>query len=414
MGISYSRLWNKLNEQHRTPADLRAKIDVAPNTFTRLRKNEEVSLSVLAKICEELKSDFGDLVQYVPNSKQVAHNFIQINNRRYLGNKFKLVPYIKSLVEEHCPNVKSVLDLFSGTGVVASAFLDRKVITNDLLYSNYITNFAWFAPEPYSLELIQELILKYNELNLSHEENYMTQNFANTYFSKEVCAKIGFIREDVEKKYQKGSINKRERALLITSLLYGMDRIANTCGHYDAYIQRQDYSQFSDLFLSVPNARIDNNPENECYQEDANELVKRVSADLIYIDPPYNSRQYCDSYHLLENVATWKQPEVFGVAKKMDRSHLKSKYCSKSAREALADLIENIQARYILFSYNNMSTKGNDRSNAKIQDQDLIDILSKKGKLEIFTQDYKPFTTGKSNIQDHEERLFLCTVKENK
>ena len=62
---------------------------------------------------------------------------------------------------------------------------------------------------------------------------------------------------------------------------------------------------------------------------DANEFIKNVKADLVYIDPPYNSRQYCDAYHLLENVARWEKPEVFGTAKKMDRSKLKSKYCSK-------------------------------------------------------------------------------------
>ena len=58
---------------------------------------------------------------------------------------------------------------------------------------------------------------------------------------------------------------------------------------------------------------------------DSNELVKNIEADLVYIDPPYNSRQYCDAYHLLENVARWEKPEVFGVARKMDRSTMKSK-----------------------------------------------------------------------------------------
>lgn len=49
---------------------------------------------------------------------------------------------------------------------------------------------------------------------------------------------------------------------------------------------------------------------------DANEFIKTVKADLVYIDPPYNSRQYCDAYHLLENVAVWNKPKVYGVAKK--------------------------------------------------------------------------------------------------
>ena len=95
---------------------------------------------------------------------------------------------------------------------------------------------------------------------------------------------------------------------------------------------------------------------------DSNELVRKIYADLVYIDPPYNSRQYCDAYHLLENVARWEKPQVFGVARKMDRTKLKSKYCTKNATKTFEDLIRNLNCKYILFSYNNMATKGNDRS----------------------------------------------------
>ena len=198
--------------------------------------------------------------------------------------------------------------------------------------------------------------------------------------------------------------------MLITSLLYAMDKIAKTCGHYDAYRKGAEFDK--PLELLVPMAEINNNPNNECYNQDANDLVKNIVADLVYIDPPYNSRQYCDAYHMLENVARWEKPEVFGVAKKMDRTNLKSKYCTRSAAKAFEDLIENISSRYILLSYNNMAEKGNDRSNAKISDDDIMSVLSKKGTVKIFSESYKPFTTGKSYISENEERLFLCTVFE--
>ena len=141
-------------------------------------------------------------------------------------------------------------------------------------------------------------------------------------------------------------------------------------------------------------------------------LVREISTDLVYIDPPYNSRQYCDAYHLLENVSRWEKPEVFGVAKKMDRTGMKSRYCLKSATDAFEDLIENINAKYILFSYNNMALKGNDRSNAKISDKDILRILGEKGSVKIFSEEYKAFSTGKSNINNNAERLFLCKCYE--
>ncbi len=330
-----------------------------------------------------------------------------INNRRYLGNKYKLLPFITKVVDKECSDIQSIADIFAGTGAVSSAFTDKIIITNDLMYSNYICNYAWFGSETYNQHTIIDYVVHYNSLS-KLKDNYMTDNFADTYFSRDDCAKIGYIREDIEKNYKKKNINDRERAILITSLLYAMDKIAKTCGHYDAYRKGAEFDK--PLELLVPLAEMHNNPNNRCYNEDANNLVGSINADLVYIDPPYNSRQYCDAYHLLENVARWEKPEVFGVARKMDRTKLKSKYCTKSAAEAFEDLVGNITSKYILLSYNNMAEKGNDRSNAKISDEDILRILENKGTVKVFSESYKPFTTGKSDISENEERLFLCTV----
>lgn len=134
-----------------------------------------------------------------------------INNRRYLGNKYKLLPFIKKVVDSECTDIEIVVDIFSGTGAVASAFQDKQLITNDILYSNYISNFAWFSPRKYSRKKIETIIDEYNAMVIN-EENYMTINFSNTYFSHDDCSKIGYIREDIETKYANKEINERERA----------------------------------------------------------------------------------------------------------------------------------------------------------------------------------------------------------
>lgn len=332
-----------------------------------------------------------------------------INNRRYLGNKYKLLPFITRVVREECGDIASVADIFAGTGAVSSAFTDRILITNDLMYSSYICSLAWFGAERYDPQRIIDAVVRYNSLS-DCGENYMTENFADTYFSRADCSRIGFIREDIEERFARGAINGRERAILITSLLYAMDRIAQTCGHYDSYRRGAEFE--APLELSVPLAAVDNNPANRCFNEDANQLVRHIAADLVYIDPPYNSRQYCDTYHLLENVALWQKPKVFGVAKKMDRSGMKSKYCTRGAAGAFEDLIRDIRARYILLSYNNMAEKGNDRSNAKISDEDILRILGQKGEVRVFSEGYRAFSAGKSEITENAERLFLCTCFE--
>ena len=375
-------------------------VEVEINDNGRVIWNEEA----YQKLSEYIKKNkVGSSV----DSKETPNEYktTKINNRRYLGNKYKLLPFITRVVENECKNINTVADIFAGTGAVASAFIDKKIITNDIMYSNYICHVAWFSSEHYSEEKIIKIITQYNNLKVV-EDNYMSDNFSDTYFSLDDCRKIGFIRQDIEDKFNSGFINARERALLITSLLYAMDKIANTCGHYDAYRQGVEFEKHLEMY--VPQPEPDVNENNVCYNMDTNELAPEIEADLIYIDPPYNSRQYCDAYHLLENVARWEKPEVFGVARKMDRTALKSDYCTQKATVAFENLIDSIHAKYILLSYNNMANKGNDRSNAKISDDDIMRILSKKGKVKVFSEDYKAFSTGKSDIQANQERLFLC------
>lgn len=92
----------------------------------------------------------------------------------------------------------------------------------------------------------------------------------------------------------------------------------------------------------------------------------------------------------------------------MDRTSLKSDYCTTNATQAFEGLIKNIKAKYIVLSYNNMANKGNDRSNAKLSDDNIMRILKAKGKVKVFSQDYKAFSTGKSKIAENAERLFIC------
>ena len=334
---------------------------------------------------------------------------MKIYSRRYLGNKTKLIPFISQTINNECGEFHSFFDVFAGTGSVSTAYTDKKLILNDILYSNYITYIAWFKNTNYNEELVKNLLNKYNNIPTNIPDNYMSENFSNTFFNTNVCKKIGFIREDIERKYQNKIINEKEKAILITSLLYAMDRIANTCGHYDAWRKNATYSDNLEL-LSLEVFK-NTNTDNEFYNMDSNVLAPKIECDVAYLDPPYNSRQYCDAYHLLENVARWEKPEVSGVAKKMNRDIIKSDYCKKTATQAFEDLVKKLNAKYIILSYNNTGTKANDRSNAKISDEDIINILTQKGNVKIFNQNHKAFSTGKSENKDNEERLFVCQVK---
>jgi adenine-specific DNA-methyltransferase len=328
-----------------------------------------------------------------------------LRNRRYLGNKAKLLEFIDSIVKKKCGVYTSFFDIFAGTGVVGDYFNTPKVkiISNDILYSNYTPLKAFLGTGKVDMAAIEKKIAKLNALK-PKGENYFSKHFGGTYFSPTNARKIGAIREEIERI----SKDESEKAILITSLLYAVDKVANTVGHYDAF--RKTLDSVKPLQLQVPMIEAKKNTGNQIYQEDANVLIRKVKADVLYLDPPYNSRQYSDAYHLLENLAVWNKPELHGKAKKMDRTHLKSKYCLSSAPEAFADLIENADCKHILVSYNNTSDSKDGRSNARITDEQILKALKKRGKVEIFEQTYKAFTAGKSKGDGHTERLFYCRV----
>jgi len=338
-------------------------------------------------------------------SRESKNGYFQLQNRRYLGNKYKLLGFIEDIISEKCGSINSLCDIFAGTGVVGERFNnpETKIISNDFLSANYACLQTFLGVSKNMQKSIAEKINYLNTLK-NDKDNYFSEHFGGTYFSEENARKIGTIREEIEKIVK----SKDEKYILICSLLYAMDKTANTVGHYDAYRKKLD--MLRPIKLLMPDMDYSHNQNNEVYKEDVNTLIKKISCDVLYIDPPYNSRQYSDAYHLLENLTEWKKPKVVGIGKKMDRSHIKSHYCLKSATRAFSDLIRNADCNHILLSYNNTGDSKDGRSNARMSDNEILQILNNKGEVEIFEKDYKAFTTGKSNGENNAERIFYCKV----
>lgn len=341
-------------------------------------------------------------------SQEIVDLPVEQHSRRYLGNKHKLVGFIRGILRERCGKWQSLCDVFAGTGVVGAAFNSPKVriSTNDFLKSNYVCLRAFLGVQR---DLQNRILSHLTHLNRMRppelETNYFSRHFGGTFFSQENAKKIGVLREEIDRI----AADEDERNLLLCSLIYAVDKVANTVGHYDAY--RKSMDTFQPIRLRIPRVNAECNIGNEVYCEDANSLIRRIECDVLYIDPPYNSRQYSDAYHLLENLTEWKQPDVEGVARKMDRTHIKSRYCVKGARDALADLIGSAGCRHILLSYNNTGASMDGRSNARISDEEIVEILEKKGTVEIFETRFKAFTAGKGIGSHNIERIFYCRTR---
>jgi adenine-specific DNA-methyltransferase len=360
-------------------------------------KNEELGFEAM-KLAER-KIQYG-LTLFPENE---IRDKIKLESRRYIGNKAKLTDWIMNIIENETKNIESFFDIFAGTAIVSQVALRKykKVIINDLLYSNNIIYKAFFKKGNWNKEKIEDFIHKYNSINPNLlEENYFSENFGNKFFEQNIAKKIGFIRQDIENK--KHTLTEKEYCVLLATLIYNMDKVANTVGHFDAYIKKPiRKKQFQLKLIEI------NDFENvEIYREDANLLSKRIKADIAYIDPPYNSRQYSRFYHIYETLVKWDKPKLYGVALKPKPENM-SKYCTVKARDSFKELVNNLDVKYLAVSYNNTYKSKSKSSENKIKLEEITEILNKVGETKIFEQSHKAFNTGKTNFSDHKEFLFL-------
>ena len=335
---------------------------------------------------------------------------MKINKRRYIGSKTSLLSNISDVIANYYNDYNFVFaDIFGGTGVVAEHFYEKgcKVIVNDILYSNYVSYMTWLSNGKYDIEKVTKIITEYNKINSNHlSNNYFSDIFGGKYYHENDAKKIGYIRDDIEK--IKPSLTEREYFILISSLMYEADKIANTCGHFESFLNKVAIEK--GVNLRVPEILKKNN-NNEIYCQDANRLVKEISMDVAYIDPPYNARQYVNFYHVLENLARWEKPMEFeGNSMKFKRNHLKSDYSKAKAPIVFKQLISDINAKLIIVSYNNTYNARSGASNNKISEEQLENILGTKGKVSKKEINYKAFNAGKTDFSNHKEYIYVCEV----
>lgn len=330
----------------------------------------------------------------------------RLESRRYIGCKAKLVDWIFDIIESETQDVHSFCDIFAGTGSVANrAFsLYDRVVVNDFLFSNNIIYKAFFLDAPWQEAKVLDLLDYYNSINPDTlVDNYFSINFGDKFFDMKTSRLIGYIREDLETK--RLILTDKEFSIILASLIYSIDRLANTLGHYEAYIKKAIIPR--KLILRMID--VNNFSGAEIFQEDANQLAHNIHTDVVYIDPPYNSRQYSRFYHLLETLVQWTKPSLFGVAMKPKEENM-SAYCRSSAFTAFQDLIAHIDTRYLIVSYNNTYKSKSSSSENKIKLEQIEEALNKCGDTHIYEHAYTPFNSGKTEFEDHKEYLFVTHV----
>ena len=308
----------------------------------------------------------------------------------YIGSKLKLCQhFLPETIKSVCGtdlSQKTFCDIFAGTGIVGRTFKTsvKKVISNDIEYYSYILNKNYIENHR-PLENAENLVSELNELSLSVDgfiyKNYcLGGNGERQYFSDENGKKIDSIRIKIEEWKNNGKINKSMYYFLLASLLESADKVANTASVYGAYLKNLKKSAQKQMILESADFELNDN-EHEVFKSDANELITRISGDILYLDPPYNTRQYGANYHILNTIAEYKPFVPKG--KTGLREYNRSKYCSvSSVKEEFESLIKNANFKYIFLSYNNEGL---------MSVEDVRRIMRKYGRYDLAQTDYQRF-----------------------
>ena len=317
----------------------------------------------------------------------------------YIGSKFRLSLWIKDEIRKRVGDNlsdKVFCDIFAGTGIVGRTFKKdvKKVISNDLEYYSYVLNRNYIG-NCKEIEKKEYYIEKLNNLS-SIDYGFIYKNYCygsgsgRQYFSDTNGKKIDTIRTHIEKWHKDKDIDDNLYYFLLASLIESADKVANTASVYGAFLKHVKKSAKKELWLESADF-IKHDNHHTVFNKDSNELIKEIKGDILYLDPPYNQRQYSANYHILNTIAKYESftPEGKTGLPKYNRSN----YCKKSqVKRSFEDLIKHADFSYIFLSYNNEGLMSRD---------DIKKIMEKYGNYTLKTKEYQRFKADKTEARNH-------------
>lgn len=268
---------------------------------------------------------------------------------QYLGSKRRLVPQILRIVES-LPDVRTVVDLFSGSSRVGFALKRAGFFVTSNDHATFAATIAKCSIQANAWkyeQIAQTLIDEFNQL--AGKGGWFTEFYCkqSRFFTIMNGAKIEAVREGILQK----SLEPELEAILLTSLMEAADRVDSTTGVQAAYLRNYAPRALGDLQLKMPQMFP---RDGRSLQMDARRAVDQLEADLMYIDPPYNEHSYLRNYHIWETLCLWDEPYTFGVAKTRQdaRTRLSPFNYKDQIAPALEYVINHSKARYLLVSLN--------------------------------------------------------------
>lgn len=322
---------------------------------------------------------------------------------RYLGCKTKLLSFITSTIEKYGINGKTFCDLFAGTASVSDYLKDQyEIIANDFMFysfvfckakieNSHIPTFNGFRKKYKTKDIFQWLNKKNYTPNRKYfiYNNYSPKGNRKFYLESNALA-IDGIRDEIEKLKIEGTLLENEYYFLLASLLDSASRFSNTSGTFEAFFKFWDARALKKFVIEPIELNcVKNLQSSQIYNEQSNELIRKISGDILYIDPPYTVTQYASAYNILETIALQDEPEIKGVGGKRNKGKCVSNYCyAKYAKAEFEDLFRQAQFKHILISYSNQGV---------VPLEDMVAIAKKFAKNKNVFVEYMPYQEYKNH-----------------
>ena len=345
-----------------------------------------------------------------------------IHRLNYIGSKFQLLDWVESAIKDktgwNSLESKRIGDLFAGTGVVSYHFRTKGAITltNDAeIYSSIISEaFATSIYSAYSREFIAKI-----NLEIGLEMHYSTVGYIQTnysphppcermFFTIENAKRIDYIRGQIEA--LRPTICKSTYTFLLASLLLSADAVSNVPAVYGCYLKNFKAKALKPLILK-PNHELSDAPVagSKTYSSDvlAPALLSDVCADAVYLDPPYNERQYSKNYFPLNMIAKTPAEQQAALQLKgktgIPQDCFMSPFCKKDkVTDAFTKLIGSLKTEWVFISYNSESLIGKDA---------MLTLLRGFGEASVIEREYKRFKSFEYNEDKKIMEYLFCLKK---
>lgn len=354
---------------------------------------------------------------------------------RFIGCKENLLDFIESFIKNKDIKGGVFCDLFSGTGSVAKHFkkLGYQIISSDLLFFSYVLQKTYIEQNKYPrfTKLIKHLNINPAEESLFASEsqnakeivwhlnnlepiegfiynNYSPegtqgQTYIRKYFTGENAKKIDAIREKISEWKKRDLLNESEYYYLLCALIEAVPFVANISGTYAAFLKGWDKRALKKITLEAPEI-IKSDKTHKVFNVNGLEVLSQVKGvDILYLDPPYNERQYAPNYHILETIAKWDNPNIKGVTGMRAYDEQKSEFCnSRTGIRALGNIIQKRNYKHIILSYNDEGI---------MPEKVILQLFSKAGKHEVVEQNYQRYKSHSNGKQKNGVREKLYYLK---